>query len=1001
MLGSIPGRVKSILLLIALSACAARQVLLPDESVPLPAAALAGPAAPLAPGARDWVEATLDSLTVPQKVGQLFNVWISGGYVSTDSAEFDTLASRVEDLGLGGVTISIGLPHTYAAKLNALQERAQVPLLVTADMEAGPGMRLNGSYAIPSLLAQGGGTSFPPAMAFGATGDERLAFELGRMTGIEARAVGVHLVFAPVLDVNTDPANPIINTRSFGENPEDVARLGAAFIRGAHAAGLQTTAKHFPGHGDTEVDSHLELPVIDATRARLDSVELVPFRRAMDAGVDAVMSAHVAAPEILGPGAPPATLSDYFLTRLLRGEMGFEGLVFTDAMTMGAIQRGYGSGEAAVRAILAGADVVLSPPDLATAIAAVVAAVREGEISEERLDGSVRRVLEAKARAGLDLESTVPFEGIAGLVGSSTHRALADTAATRAITLVRDRGQLVPMPVERRRKVLAVAYADPVNVVAGRIFHRTLVEAVDSLATARVDSETTGERYSALFARADSADLVVVSVHVRPQAGAGTLGMPDAFRDFMAGLLEGPTPVVLVSFGSPYLLDAWPETGTYLIAWGGQPVLQRAAARALLGEADITGRLPVSLPPHHAAGEGLVRQAGRAPPEAVGLDSRRLARVDSLVKAAIADSVTPGAALAMGRHGRLVRLEGYGRLGWARGSGAVTDSTLYDLASLTKVLATTTAIMTLAEEGRLELDAPVSRYLPWFIGYGKEDVTVRQILLHRSGLPGWLPLWQERTGRDGYQEALAALELARAPGDSTVYSDLGFIVLGFLVEAVAGDPLDRFLEERVFEPLGMRETMFRPPDSLLPRIAPTEIDTVFRHAHVHGVVHDENAWALGGVAGHAGLFSSARDLARYAEALREAWHAAPPAGAADEAAMARVFDPVLVRRFTARHDSTSSRALGWDTPDQGSSAGRFLSPSAFGHTGFTGTSLWIDPELDLFVVLLTNRVNPTRENQGHIALRRAVHEAVACAVVDRPPCAGSAAAAGPPDGAAP
>ncbi len=968
---------------IVLVACATRPS--PSASPAGDAAAIApvpGPEAPLDPAAREWVTLTQADLSLGEKVGQLFNVWIGGGYVPTDSAEFDTLASWVEGLGLGGVTISIGLPHTYAARLNALQERATVPLLVTADMEAGPGMRLAGSYAIPSLLPQGGGTSFPPAMAFGAAGDERLARELGRVTGVEARAVGVHLVFAPVLDVNTDPANPIINTRAFGEDPELVARLGSAFIEGAHAAGLQTTATHFPGHGDTAVDSHLELPVLEATRARLDSVELVPFRRAVEAGVDAVMSAHVAVPGILGPGAPPATLSDYFLSRLLRDEMDFGGLVFTDAMTMGAIRRGYGGGEAAVRAIRAGADVVLSPPDLGVAIAAVVDAVREGRIREERLDRSVRRVLEAKARVGLHRERMVPFERVAEVVGSRTHRALADTVAMRSITLVRDRDLLVPIPAERRRNVLAIAYADPLNVVAGRTFQRSLAESVDSLEAVRVDEETSAGQYEALAGRADSVDLVVLSVHVRPEAGAGTVGVPESFREFVADLLGRPAPVVLVSFGSPYLLDAWPEAGTYVIAWGGQETLQRAASRALLGEADITGRLPVSLPPHHAAGEGLVRHAGRAPPETVGFDSRRLAGVDGIVEKAIVDSVTPGAALAVGRHGRLVRLEGYGRLDWAARSAAVTDSTLYDLASLTKAVGTTTAIMALVQEGRLQLHAPVSRYLSWFTGGGKEGVTVRQLLLHRSGLPGWRPLWQDHQGREEFHEALAGLELAWTPGDTTVYSDLGFIVLGFVVEAVAGEPLDRFLGQRVFDPLEMRETLFRPPDSLLARIAPTEVDTVFRDEHVHGVVHDENAHALGGVAGHAGLFSSARDLARYAQALLDP-------GAAG------VFDPELVKRFTERHDSTSSRALGWDTPDEGSSAGRFLSDRAFGHTGFTGTSLWIDPVLDLFVVLLTNRVNPTRENHGHIALRRAVHEAVACAVVDRSPCEASPAGDAP------
>ncbi|NNM05077.1 MAG: hypothetical protein HKO65_08245, partial [Gemmatimonadetes bacterium] len=292
---------------------------------------------------KEWVENTLSSLTLRKAIGQLIVPWMSGAYTSETGPEFREFARYVEEGGIGGVVISIGLPHTYGAKLNSLQALAEVPLLVSSDFEnGGPGMRINHSYALPTLLPQGGGTSFPPTMAFGAIGEDRFAWEYGRVTALEARAVGVHLNFAPVLDVNSNPLNPIINTRSFGEDPGDVARLGAAYLAGAAEGGLLTTAKHFPGHGDTKTDSHIALPIVDADRDRLEALELIPFRRAVEEGVDAVMTAHVAVPKVLGPGGPPATLSPFFLTELLRGDMGFDGLLLTDAIRMGAISDGYG-----------------------------------------------------------------------------------------------------------------------------------------------------------------------------------------------------------------------------------------------------------------------------------------------------------------------------------------------------------------------------------------------------------------------------------------------------------------------------------------------------------------------------------------------------------------------------------------------------------------------------------------------------------------------------------
>ena len=573
-----------------------------------PGPALAAPNAPLDAEARQWVDETLAGLTLREAVAQLVIPWIPGGYASESDADFQELLGWVEE-GLGGVSISIGVPDAYVAKLNRLQSRARVPLLVTADFEnGGPGMRINHSYALPSLLPQGGGTSFPPTMAFGAAGDEDLAFEYGRITAQEARAVGVHWLFAPVLDVNSNPDNPVINARSFGEDPETVGRLGAAFIQGARAGGALTTAKHFPGHGDTRTDSHIELPVIGANRDRMDRVELLPFRMAVDAGVDAVMTAHVAVPGVLGDDRP-ATMSPYFMTEVLREEMGFGGILFTDALRMGAITDGYGAGEAAVVALEAGSDVVLAPDGIGAAVDAVTEAVESGRVSRARVDLSVRRLLEAKARLGLHRSRLVDPATVATRVGTAEHRAVADRAAAASLTLVRDQHDVIP--ISPMAAVLSVTYARPDDLLAGRTFNTTLTTtSAVRLSTARVGPDTPWAVYDSLLHQARAADAVVIGAYVSPRSGAGAVGVPAAFRAFVEGLsrLEG-TGSVVVSFGNPYLLSAFPGASAYLAAWGGWEVSQRAAARAVTGGAAISGRLPVSIPTLHRAGDGLDREA--------------------------------------------------------------------------------------------------------------------------------------------------------------------------------------------------------------------------------------------------------------------------------------------------------------------------------------------------------------------------------------------------------
>jgi beta-N-acetylhexosaminidase len=558
--------------------------------------------------ARTWVERTLGALTLREKVGQLIMPWVSGEYVAIDSPEFDELRQWIEQEGIGGLVVSVGMPHSYAAKLNAAQSLARVPLLVGSDMENGPGMRMGGIYSLPHLLPQGGGTTFPPVMALGAIGSDTLAYELGRVLGREARAVGVHVAFGPVLDVNSNPLNPIINTRAFGEDPDRVARLGTAYIRGAREAGLLTTAKHFPGHGDTEVDSHLDLPFISANRKRLDRVELPPFRAAIDAGVDGIMTAHVAVVGVEGPDARPATLSEYFGVRLLRDELGFPGLLFTDALDMGAIVNRYGTTEPLLMALDAGADVLLMPVGVSEAVQTVITAVERGRISEERIEASVRRILEAKASVGLHHSREVDLTRVDRVVGTRAHRQLAEAVAERAITLVRDEQRRVPLDrgVER---VLAITYADASDLVAGQAFNRLLVEASLSIDAVRVDARTTAPELQALGLRARDADLVLVSAYVSPRESAGAIDAAGAFTQFVDWLGSGEKPLVVISFGSPYLLDSFPNVPAYLIAWGGAQVAQQAAARALLGQSAITGTLPISLPPHYALGHGLQRGA--------------------------------------------------------------------------------------------------------------------------------------------------------------------------------------------------------------------------------------------------------------------------------------------------------------------------------------------------------------------------------------------------------
>jgi beta-N-acetylhexosaminidase len=531
--------------------------------------------------------------------------WVLGDFAPEGSPSFDRILQMIDDLEIGGVIVSTGTPLDVAVKLNLYQERSRLPLLVAADLETGAGFRMRGAVFLPGGTDLGGASDFPSLMALGATGNRYLAYEMGRITAEEARGVGIHVPFAPVLDVNSNPLNPIINTRSFGEDPEAVAALGMCFVRGIQDHRAIATGKHFPGHGDTDTDSHLALPIIRSGRDRLDRIELLPFRRAIEAGMGAVMTAHIALPEITEAPNLPSTLSRNVLTGILREEMDFQGLIFTDAMDMGAIDALFSREEAAARAVEAGADILLMPPDPARAVRGVMEAVLSGRLSEERIDASVRRILEAKGELGLHEERRVSAEGVHRRVGIPANVAIAQEIADRSLTLLRNERNLLPLAGSSGANVLSVTYRRTNDLLGGRTFDARLRQTYTRLQTATVGVDTPRETYARLTDLARRADLVIISLHITAVSYAGTVAAPPDLVAFINAISRSGSPNVVVSFGNPYLLNDFPGVQSYLIAWDGAEVSQRAAARALLGEIGTLGKTPIRVPPNFEIGSGL------------------------------------------------------------------------------------------------------------------------------------------------------------------------------------------------------------------------------------------------------------------------------------------------------------------------------------------------------------------------------------------------------------
>lgn len=925
----------------------------------------------LSPAASEWVESTLRKMTVDEKIGQLLFTTYHGSFTATDSDAYRQILHDVQDLHVGGfIVITHGSPlgivksqaYPTAVLANQLQSKSKLPLLIGADFERGTAMRYDE------------GTSFPTAMAVAAAGNPKDAYIMGKITALEARATGVQWIYAPDSDVNNNPGNPIINTRSFGENPQRVAEFVSAFVKGVENNGGLATAKHFPGHGDTSADSHIDLPTIPASRERLEHLELVPFRAAISSGAGSIMTGHLSVPALEPDSNTPATLSPRILQGLLRKELGYQGLIITDAMDMGGITVRYAPGEAAVRAVAAGVDCVLMPPVADAAFEALQAAVKSGRISKERLDESVRRILQAKGRLGLNTSRVVDVNALNHKFGSDAWQKEAQEISDRGVTLLRDTPHRLPLDGTKSSRALLLAfYADP-EPYPGEDLERELRSRFDSVTTLRADTRFVNAGILKL-PLPDSYDVAIVAFFVRVSDRKGNVDVPAEQTALAEQVYKTGKPVITVGFGSPYLIERFPQAETWLAAFGISDVAQISVARALFGEIPVRGHLPVTVPGVNLkAGFGIEVPAN--PMTLQPMDARedsQLRPAYEVVEKAIKDKATPGATLAVGFRGR-VAIHAFGKLSYAAKSPAVKPATMYDIASLTKVVATTTLVAKLAEGDfavPLDLDARVERYLPEWASGPQPDwrhrVTVRHLLTHTSGLPPFKEYWRTSKSKQDTLTKIFAEPLEYEPGTKEVYSDLGIILMAEIIERLTGRKLDDLANSFIFSPLGMKDSMYKPPKKLWPTIAPTEIDNQYRHRLIQGEVHDENAFAIGGVSGHAGVFSTAPDLAAFCQMLLNG----------GVYAHQRILRRATVAQFTTPQQlSGGTRTLGWAVPTPGGLSGNYFSAHSYGHTGFTGTSIWIDPDRQLFVVFLTNRVNPTRENQKIQQVRRDLHDAV-------------------------
>ncbi|HRG00401.1 MAG TPA: glycoside hydrolase family 3 N-terminal domain-containing protein [Bacteroidia bacterium] len=942
-----------------------------------------------------WVDSVFNSLNPDQRLAQLFMV---AAYSNKDMKHVAEIRELVEKYNIGGLIFMQGGPLREAKLNNYYQSKAKTPLLISIDGEWGLAMRLDST------------PKYPRQMTLGAIKNDSLIYYMGKQIARECKRMGIHVNFAPVADVNNNPLNPVIGMRSFGENKYKVATKAIMYMKGLQAEGVMANGKHFPGHGDTDSDSHKTLPIISACKERLDTLELYPFQQLFDNGLSSIMVAHLFVPCYDTTKNTASTLSPYIIQDLLKKQLGFQGLIFTDALNMKGVASFYEPGMVDVKALLAGNDVLLFAENVPKAMEQIKLAISKGQITQEEIDARCKKILKAKFWCGLDKNQYVSPKNLYEDLNTKESFVMNTKLAEASVTLLKNDNALLPLQRLDTMKIIEVSIGDD----KANTFSET-INKYSKISHLGISHDASKKERDTLFAKLKNYNWVILQVNKTSYKPEKDFGCSAVSFELISKIFSQKNTIACF-YSNPYLmnkLENLNQAKSILNVYEYSQFSQKAAADAIMGAIEVNGTLPVTTK-LFVAGTGLeVKKKIRVQyvtPEQIGVDSKKLLQVDSIAQMGIKEHAYPGCQIVAIKSGKVFYQKNFGKQTYEASSDKVNDQTVYDLASLTKILSSSLALMKLSEQKQFDYEQHLDFYFPELAGTDKSTIHYKDMLTHQSGLPAWLPFWQKTVDKksgyksgyysDTYSEeypvqVAKGLYVVKDFNDSIynqimsckmeetckyVYSDIGYYFSKILIEKLTKTKLNTYVQTQFYKPMNLGLTYL--PLSVYPesQIAPTENDLKFRKQLVRGYVHDQGAALMGGVAGHAGLFGNANDVGVLMQMLLNK----------GEYGGQRLLDSSVIKQYTSSHFSDNRRGLCFDKPEpnekKDSPVTKECSLKSFGHSGFTGTFAWADPENDLIFVFLSNRVYPSADENklAKLGVRGKIHRILYEAVKPSP-----------------
>lgn len=943
--------------------------------------------------AERWADSVMATLSPDERIGQLYMI---AAYSNKDEKHVKEVEQLVKEYNIGGVIFFQGGPGRQVSITNRLQSVAKVPLFVSIDGEWGLGMRLDSTI------------SFPRQMTLGAIKDDRIIYEMGNEIARQCSRIGIHINFAPVVDINNNPANPVIGMRSFGENKERVAEKGIAYMKGMQDKHVMANAKHFPGHGDTDTDSHHALPIIKHTKQRIESLELYPFERLIKDSLGSVMVAHMHIPALDNTPKLPTTLSHYVITDMLKKKMGFKGLIFTDAMNMKGMSDNFKAGDADVRALMAGNDVLLFPGSIKIGLDMIKKAIEDKKLSQNELDQRVKKILVAKYWAGLHEKNILSKTNLHAELNSSAAYALRHKLFEKAMTVVKNDDKLIPIAHIDTNSFASISIGEN----AGNTFQKTLDRYAKFTHFAFKGGDITTAKLEYAFSKIKDNKVIVIGVQCMNNSSSKRFGISAEVENFIKKINAEHPNVIVAALGNPYGLQYLSSAKHLICSYEYNLTTSELAPQLIFGAIGSDATLPVSVGTDLKEGMGIsvksLNRVGFTYPENKGLNGETLGKIDSIAHQAIRDKATPGCQVIVLRNGSVVYEKAFGHLTYDT-LYPVNENTIYDVASVTKVAATTQALMFLTQHKTIELNERMATYLPELEVTDKRFMTLREVLTHQAGLFPYVSFWKNTMNTEenkldtlfycfmeGNQKfcrrvapsiyALNEIEDSvynwsinykmlsldkNTGGYPYRYSDMGYYMLKRLIEKQTSQEMQDFLTQNFYRPLGAHFLSYNPLDRFdTLQIAPTEDDKDFRNTLVHGVVHDQGAALIGGVAGHAGIFSNAFHLSvLFQMNLNNGVYGG-----------VKYLEGDVIKEFITPQFENNRRGLGWDKPEKSGDGptSDYASLNSFGHSGFTGTCVWVDPEYNLVYVFLSNRIYPSVSNTTLIKtnVRTKIHDVI-------------------------